>query len=541
MAATQVTVPRLPVSRTFPALLEEMAARFPDRNFVTDRNRRLSFSEFRAEARELAKGLHAVGVRKGDKVAILMGNQAEWLLVDFAVSMLGGVVVALNTWWRQSELHHALASSDATVLVMVDRYLSNDYAAAFRQMGDLNEALPKLRHIIGMGDDLLPGAMPFSDLHGYARDIDDGVLDVDVRPQDNAYLLFTSGSTARAKPVQLIHGHCIECPQWVGERMHLTEQDRVLLPTSMFWSFSCVNCLFAALTHGSSIVLLFAYDAGEMLRLIEAERCTVVYTLPNIVKALHAHPDRARCDLSSWRTGHCRQNVMPLLVEMGVDQMITGYGLTECYGNSANTDAHDPLPIRLRNSGRPHPNTELEIVDPATRRPLPQGAVGEIRLRGYVTPGYYNNPERTAEAIDADGWFYTGDLALLEEDGSLTFKSRLKEMIRTGGINVTPADVEDLLLSFQGVDQAIVVGIPDPTREEVVAAFVVPKPGAVLNVEALIEHCRRTAAVFKVPRLIEVVAAEEIPLTDTGKIHKGRIQERLSESYRTLLNQQKSA
>ncbi len=527
----------LPRARTFPGLMDEMAERYGERNFVTDFRRRLSYNEFRAEVRQLAKGLHALGVRRDDKVALLMGNQAEWLVIDFAVTLLGGVLVAVNTWWKHSELHHALGSTDSSVLIMVDRYLGNDYSAAMREMGDLSKALPDLKHIVGLGDDLLPGSLTYDQLVAMGNGVDDALIDAAqalVQPDDTAYLLFTSGSTARSKAVQLTHRGNIENTHGIGERMHLTEHDRMLMPTSMFWSLTCVNGLFAVMSHGGSLVLLFKYDAAELLRLMEVERCTGLYTLPNIALAIHAHPDRATRDLSAWRTGTARSAVIGLMYEMGAKEMISGYGLTECYGHSIDSDGYDPIETRMRNAGKPLTGVELKVIHPETGEPVPQGTQGEILLRGYVTPGYYKNPERNREAIDADGWFHTGDIGVVEEDGSLSFRGRYKELIKTGGINVAPADVEDVLLAHPDVQQAVAVGVPDKTRDEIVAVMVVAQPGRTIDVDELLAYCRRTAAAFKVPRFVQVVDASEIPLTDTGKIHKGRTQEALTKRYQAL-------
>lgn len=525
----------LPRSRTFAGLMDEMAQRHGECNFVTDGKRRLSYAQFRAEVRQLAKGLHALGVRRDDKVALLMGNQAEWLVADFAVTLLGGILVAVNTWWKSSELQHALASTDTSVLLMVDGYLGNDYTAALADIGTLAQACPRLRRIVCLGERLPPGALRYEELLALGRDVSDAEIDAAqraVQPDDTAYLLFTSGSTSRSKAVRLTHRGCIENCHGIGENMHLTEQDRMLIPTSMFWSFSCVNALFAVITHGGSVVLLFKYDTAEMLRVIEEERCTGAYTLPNIVHALYEHPDRARRDLSSWRTGICRSNLVERMAEIGPREMITGYGLTECYGHSVQTDGRAPLAAKARNSGYPLPGVEMKVIDPGTGAAVPPGTAGEILLRGHVTPGYYDDPQRTREAIDDQGWFHTGDVGVVEEDGSLSFKGRFKELIKTGGINVSPADVEDVLLAHPAVQQAVVVGVPDATRDEIVAALVVPRAGASVDAEALVAHCRRTAAVFKVPRFLQVVAAGDVPLTDTGKVHKGRTQEMLARRYR---------
>lgn len=524
----------LPHARTFPDLVDEMARRYGARDFVIDQRRRLAYRQFREEVRELARALYALGVRRGDSVALLMGNQAEWLVADFAVTLLGGMLVALNTWWKESELRHALASTDSSVLLMVDGYLGNDYTAALEAIGDRAQALPRLRHVVTWGERLPAGAVAWSDMLRRAGEVTDAEIDAaqaQVDPRDTACLLFTSGSTSRSKAVRLTHGDNILNGHAVGERMHLTEHDRMLIPTSMFWSFSCVNALFAVLTHGGSVVILFRFDTAEMMRLIEAERCTGAYTLPNIALALYEHPDRRRYDLSSWRTGICRCNLIERMAEIGPREMITGYGLTECYGHSVQTDAHDPLAIRMRDVGRPLAGVELRVIDPVTGADQPPDAPGEILLRGRATPGYYGDPERTREAIDAQGWFHTGDLGVLDADGRLSFRGRLKELIKTGGINVSPADVEDVLLAHAGVQQAVVVGVPDAAREEIVAAMVVARPGTTLDPEDLLAHCRRSAASFKVPRLLEVVAPQEVPLTDTGKVHKGRATEFLASRH----------
>lgn len=519
-----------PAARTVPLLLAEIAARHPDRNFITDVDRRASFARAHVRARRLAKSFHALGVRRGDTVALLMGNQLEWLDVFFAVTMLGGVVAAVNTWWRRRELVHALAISDASILVMVDRYVGNDYAGELRGMDPATE-LPNLRTVICLGESRPEGAITYAALCAMGEEVPDSAIEAAIAailPEDVACLLFTSGSTARSKAAGLVHRGLIENMHGIGERMHLTEQDRVLLVISLFWSYACANALFAALTHASSIVLQHHYDPAEMLRLIEAERCTAVYTQPNMVLALHVHPDRAKRDLSSWRTGIARPGVLGQLEEIGPKEMITSYGLTECYGNSCNSDAHWPLDLRRIGSGKPLPGVELEIVDPVTHVTLKQGEVGEIRLRGNVTPGYRNDPERTEAAIDAEGWFYTGDLGTYEEHGILVFRGRIKEMIKTGGINVTPADVEEVLEEHPAVRQAVVVGVPDRTRDEIVAALVVANPGTDLTPDALLAHCRASMASYKLPRLIEIVAPGEVPLTDTGKVSKRLVQERLA-------------
>ena len=522
---------QMPRSRTVPALLTEMARRQPDAPFLVDGDVRLSYADTQAAARDVAKGLYALGVRRGDHVAVLMGNRREWLLTAFAVTALGGTLVALNTWWKAGELHHALDLSDTAVLVMESRFGSRDYVAELASLGDLATALPGLRRIVCFGDGGPPGAIGWGAMLAAGTGTPDAVLDAAeaaVLPDDMAYLLFTSGSTARSKAVPLLHGGLVENMHGIGERLHLSPDDRMLMVISMFWSFACANALLAVLTHGGSIVLQYRYDTAEALRLIEQERISVIYTMPNMVLDLYNHPDRPNRDLRSLRTGIGMPQSMPLMAELGATEMATCYGLTEGYGNSAVPNCKIPIPQRLSSSGPVLPGTELQVVDPATRQPLATGMVGEVRLRGYVMPGYYKDPARTAEATDAEGWFYTGDLATLDADGNVHFRGRSKEMVKTGGINVAPAEVEELLLSHPAVRLAAVVGIPDPHQDEVLAAMVVLQPTAIVTADALRAFCRERAAVYKVPAVIEIVADTDMPLTDTGKISKRLIQDRFA-------------
>jgi fatty-acyl-CoA synthase len=519
----------MPSSRTLPDLLDELASRYPDRVFLIDGDRRFTYAEFRAEVRRLARSFHALGVRRGDRVAILMGNRAEWLLVDFAVTMLGAALVALNTWWRQRELHHALDLTGASVLVMADRYLKHDYVAELAGMGEL----PELRHIVCLGDTRPTGALTYAELRAMGNDVSDTALDAaraTVRPDDMAYLLFTSGSTARSKAVPLLHGGLIGNMHGIGDRLHLTEQDRLLMVVSLFWSFGCANALFAMMTHGGSVVLQDSFDTGRSLELIEQERCTVLYAMPNMALAMQTHPDRGRRDLSSLRTGITLPQSVKLMASLGVPEITSCYGLTEGYGNSMVTDCKAPLERRAEISGTALPGNEVEIVDPTTRAPLPAGEIGEIRIRGFVTPGYYHDEATTRAATDDAGWFYTGDLASLDAEGGLHFVSRIKELVKTGGINVAPAEVEEILEAHPAVRQAVVVGLPDPEREEILAALVVLHDGVQATPEELTRHCRAQGAAFKVPRRIVLVGAAEVPLTDTGKISKRGVQELLSAS-----------
>jgi fatty-acyl-CoA synthase len=518
----------MPASRTIPDLIDELAQRFPEREALVGSGRRYTYRELRVEVRRIARGLHALGVRRGDKVAILMGNRPEWLIADFAITLLGGVMVGVNTWATARELEYVLGHSDTRLLITADRFLKYDYRALLAELQPHRERLPQLERIVGLGDELPGGWLRYADLASLGTPVPDAAIDAAQRaiaPDDVAYLLYTSGSTSLPKGVQLQHYALIENMWQIGERQRVTERDRLWLAVSLFWGLGCENALFNVLTHAGCVVLQEHFDAGEALALIERERCTLFYGTPNMAQALHEHPDRARRDLSSLRGGGTigtPEQIMRI-VALGAREICNIYGLTETYGNCNVADAADPLEKRLASVGRPLAGVDQRIVDPQTGRALPPGEVGEVRVKGYVMCGYYKDPARTAESFDEHGYFRTGDLGIADADGYLHFRGRIKEMVKTGGINVAPVEVEEVLMSHPGVHAAFVTGVPDPERDEVLAAVIVPKPGATLSEEDVRAFCRKALAVYKVPRLIRFVAEHELPLTTTGKLQKNRL------------------
>jgi fatty-acyl-CoA synthase len=526
----------MPRSRTLPDLLDEMAARQPEREFIVGGDVRLTYARTRERAREIAGGLLRLGVRPGDKVALLMGNRPEWLLVDFAVTLLGATLVPISTWSRPRELEYVLDHCDASTLITVDRFLEQDFVAMVGQIGAAR--LPKLRRVVCLPTVARPvgvaGGLPvvaFDDLDGAGvRDAEVDAGQRAVKPADIACILYTSGTTSAPKGVQIQHFGLVENMFHIGERQHLGPGDRMWMGISLFWGFGCENALLAVMTHGGCLVLQERFDAGQALALIERERCSVYYGTPNIALTLWEHPDRPRRDLGSLRTGAAigAPAAMQMVMDLGAREICNVYGLTEVYGNCTVTDAGDPVEVRLHTVGRPLPGVEVRIVDPETRRPLAQGDEGEIAVRGYVTPGYYKDPERNAAAFDAEGFFLTGDLGYLDGDGRLRFRGRLKEMVKSGGINVAPVEVEEVLLAHPAVEQAYVVGLPDPRREEVLAAIVVLREGhAGTGADDLRGHCRQALAAFKVPQHFRVVARADLPVTATGKVQKVRLREAL--------------
>jgi fatty-acyl-CoA synthase len=524
-----------PRSRTLPDLLDEMAARLPGHEFIVGStgSERLSYGETRARARQLAKGLLRLGVRRGDMVALLMDNRPEWLLIDFAVALLGATLVPISTWSRPRELAYVLNHCAAGTLLTIPRFGAQDYLAALGGLGGPGGSrLPYLRRVLVQGEPRST-LTAFDTLWDLGASVPDAEIDAAQRavsPEDVAYILYTSGTTSTPKGVQLCHGGLVENMWSIGERQHLTPVDRMWMGISLFWSFGGANALLAVMTHGGTIVLQEQLEPGGALALIERERCTVYYGTPNIAQALIEHADRGRRDLSSLRTGAAIGSpaAMQMVMDLGAHEICNVYGLTECYGNCSVTDAGDPAEVRRVTVGYPLPGMEIRVVDRETRRPLPPGEVGEILVRGRLTPGYYRDAERNAASFDAEGFLVTGDLGFVGDDGRLRFRGRIKEMIKTGGINVAPLEVEEVLLGHPAVEQAYVVGIPDPRREEILIAVVVLKAGHAVEPAALRALCRDALAAYKAPQEIHVMRREDLPLTSTGKVQKFRLAEHLA-------------
>ena len=510
-----------PSSRTLPCLLDEMCERFPDGSAIADSGRELSYCELRRDSRALAAGLAELGVLPGDHVALLMHNRPEWLVAFFGIATLGAATVAINTWATAHELEYMLNHSGSRVLITVDGFLNNDYLATISTISPREERLPALEHIVCLAAAVPEGLIAFDAL------MEESAIegDVAVQPDTMAAMLYTSGSTSTPKGVPILHRGLIENGWNIGERVGIVPGDRVWLPSPLFWGFGCENALFVSFTHGAGLVVQGAFDAGEALQLLEEERCTVAYVTANMVHAVLEHPDFEKRDLSALRTGATLGS--PAQIERAA-RLAPGichvYGLTETYANCITTSTSDSLEVRKHSIGTPLPGMDVVLADPKTHQAVAQGEIGEIKVRGYVTPGYHNDPEKNAAAFDAEGYLLTGDLALTGEDGRIYFRGRLKEMIKTGGINVSPIEVEDTLRTHTSVQEAFVTGVSDPTHDEIVGAVIV-SAGESISADELIDFCRRTLASYKVPRAFRFVNAEELPVTSTGKLQKNRLPE----------------
>ncbi|HEV8473160.1 MAG TPA: AMP-binding protein [Methylomirabilota bacterium] len=519
-----------PHSRTLGDLLDELATARPDAEAIVFRGERLTFAALRERTDALARAFLAVGVRKDDRVAILLPNRPEWVIAAFAAAKVGAVSVAISTFSTAREIAWTLEHAQPRVIVTMEAFRGRRYLDA---IGEVCPELPELRAVVSIDGRRHDGVYAWPEFLRRAGDVRATALtaaQAAVSADDLCYILYTSGSTATPKGVMLAHGGVIDNGFDIGERQHLTHTDRVWLAVPLFWSFGSANALPAILTHGGALVLQESFEPGEALALLDGERCSVYYGMANMARAILEHPDRPRRALASMRTGltiGLPEDIQMTMEAVNARELCNVYGATETYGNCSVTDAHDPLERRLTTQGLPLPGMQIRVVEPGTERPLPADEVGELRVRGCVTPGYYRDAEQTRAAFDAEGFFVTGDLGMVGGDGRIRFRGRLKEMIKTGGINVAPLEVEGVLLAHPAVKQAYVVGLSDRGKGEVAAAAVELHEGATATAEALTAFCRERLASYKVPARIVFRSAGEFPLTATGKVQKPRLREEL--------------
>ena len=519
-----------PQSCTIGSLLREQANLFADQPALVATGQRYSYSQLNSAVNEAAKGFHALGVKPKDHVAILMGNKAQWVISFLALQCLGATAVCLNTWSTQREMEYALSHAEVTYLVAVTQFRRNDYQDMLKQMQPHAQRLPHLKKIVWVvepGTTVLDAALGLDwyALLALGKPVDTDVIDKAIlknQPADIAVLLYTSGSTAAPKGILLEQGNWIENPWNIGERLGVTASDRLWLAVSLFWSFGCVNAMPNLLSHGACIVLQEHFDAEEALDLIEREKCSVIYGTPNMVQALLEHPSRPARNLSSLRTGAMigTPEQIQMAVELGVHDICNIYGLSETYGNCAVIDHREPLDIRLQCVGQPLPGVTARICDMETGLTLPDEAVGEIRVKGPLFKSYFKEPEKTQASFDSEGYFCTGDLGMLDKHGRLYYKGRLKEMVKSGGINIAPIEVEEVLMRHPALKSAYVIGMPDPHLDEILVALLVAKEGQSVTHEALKAFCKKELAAYKVPAKFQWVNEQELPLTSTGKLQK---------------------
>jgi fatty-acyl-CoA synthase len=509
-----------PFSRTLADLLLEQAGRYAADPAVICSDRQVSYSELARRAGRVAAGLRRHGIRRGDRVGLLMNNRVEWLEVFFGAAIVGAIVVAFSTWSRRAELEWLLGDSGVKLLFTLDRFGDQNFSE------DLRGIAPALSTVM-LGEPGACGAQLYADFGV------DPAFDIPLPPgegpgaADEAIVIYTSGSSSRPKAVPLAHYGIIENGFNIGERQGYRPGDRVLLAPPLFWSYGSANAMSATLTHGAALVLQSRFEPGEAIALIERHRCTALYTLPAITAAIVSHQDFRPERTRSLRTGvtiGAPQDILTAARVLGAAEICNVYGQTESYGNCCVTPHDWPLQRRAQCQGPPLPGVEIRIVHAATGENLPQGEDGLIEVRGYVTRGYgKSSAALNPGAFAPDNFFRTGDMGHLTEAGELVFVGRTTEMIKKGGINISPAEVEDMLMQHPAIAQAGVVGVPDSRQGELLAAFVVLKPDFAITRDELAAHCRAVASRYKVPDIIEFRA--ELPITVTGKLMRRELKQ----------------
>ncbi len=520
-----------PFARNFGDLVAEMAGRDADAPAVIEGRLELSYGELERRVAAFAAVLSGHRVRRGATVGLLCTNRWEWLVAALGAHRAGSRIAAFNTFAKAWDLEYMLEHSGAEVLVCVDRFRSRDYRETLvelvpelREAGGRSGRFGDLREVVVIGErGELAGARELEDVLELGGEVDPEM----VAPSGaDAFVLYTSGSSARPKAVPLVHGAAIENGFAIGERMGLRADDRVFVAVPLFWAYGALNALPASLGHGAAIILQAAFEPAGALELIERHRATAIYTLPNMTGALLDHDSFRPERVASVRTGltlGTPAEVERAALGLGVSEICNIYGGTETYGNCCVTPSTWPLERRKESQGPPLPGVELRIADRESGDPLPSGEVGEIQVKGYLARAYLGDTSGPPGACGEDGWYRSGDLGSLDADGNLSFSSRATEMIKTGGINVAPREVEEFLAMHEEVAAAAVVGAPDEQVAEVVVAFVVPREGADLAEQDLRSFCAERIAGYKVPVRVHIVA--ELPTTDTGKLARRKLVE----------------
>jgi len=507
--------------------LERTAARFPDRDALVSchQNRRYTYAEFNAAVDEVARGLLALGLEVGDRIGIWSPNCAEWVLVQYATAKAGVILVNINPAYRTSELAYALNQSGCRMLIAARAFKTSDYAAMIEEVRPGLRALEKVILLDSPAwDELIAGA---------ARVTDEALRErmAGLQFDDAINIQYTSGTTGFPKGATLSHHNILNNGYFIGEACRYTEADRVCIPVPFYHCFGMVLGNLACTTHGAAIVIPEAgFEPGATLEAVQAEHCTSLYGVPTMFIAELDHPGFESFDLSSLRTGimagsPCPVEVMKQVVSrMHMEDVTIAYGMTETSPVSTQTTPDDSLEQRVSTVGRVHPHVEVKITDPESGRVVERGTPGELCTRGYsVMTGYWNDPERTAEAIDAAGWMHTGDLATMDADGYVNIVGRIKDMIIRGGENIYPREIEEFLYTHPDVSDVQVIGVPDVKYGEELMAWVKVREGASLTEDALKEFCQGRIAHYKVPRYIKFT--DEFPMTVTGKIQKFKMRE----------------
>jgi fatty-acyl-CoA synthase len=515
------------LGETIGASLRRVAAAHPDAEVLVDvpTNRRWTYAAFDADTDTLARGLIAAGLAAGDRVGIWAPNCAEWVLLQYATAKAGIILVNVNPAYRSHELSYALRQSGVRVLVSAERFKTSDYRAV---IDEVRPGLAALEEVIFLG------TPRWDALFEAGRAAAGGLLaerEAGLSFDDPINIQYTSGTTGFPKGATLSHHNLLNNAFFIGEGCRYTARDRVCVPVPFYHCFGMVLGNLACTTHGACIVIPApGFDPAQTLAAVQAERCTSLYGVPTMFIAELALPGFAGYDLSTLRTGimagsPCPVEVMKRVVsEMHMAEVTICYGMTETSPVSAQTTADDDMDRRVSTVGRVHPHLEVKVTDPETGRVLPRGTPGELCTRGYsVMLGYWDEPDKTAEAIDAARWMHTGDLAVMDDAGYLNIVGRIKDMVIRGGENIYPSEVEEFLYAHPAIEEVQVIGVPDARYGEELCAWIRLRPGTQLDADQVREYCAGKIAHYKIPRYIRFTS--DFPMTITGKIQKFKMRQ----------------
>ncbi len=530
---------------TLGQLLDQAVARHPDNDAVVyaDRNFRLTSREFGHLVERLARGLMALGVEKDEKVAVWATNVPYWVALQFATARIGAILLTVNTNYKRAELDYLLRQSEAENIFIIDGFRDTDYVQTLYELvpelktqerGFLrSEAYPHLKRVGFLGPEKHRGMYAIPEILAMGVMVADDAYQArqaSLDPHDVVNMQYTSGTTGFPKGVMLTHHNIGNNGFWIGENQNFTPEDRVCIPVPLFHCFGCVLGVLAAVTHAATMVFLETFDPVEAMASVEVERCTALYGVPTMFIAILQHKLFRKFDFSSLRTGimagsPCPIEVMRQVIDrMHMSAITICYGLTEASPVITQTRSDDDIRLRVESVGRAMPGIEVKIVDPDTGEEMAPGRQGEVCCRGYnVMKGYYNMPEATAEAIDADGWLHSGDLGVMDEAGYLAITGRHKDMIIRGGENIYPREIEEFLYRLEGVADVQVAGVPSTKYGEEVGAFIVLKEGYDYTPEDIRDFCRGQISHYKIPRYVAFV--QDYPMTASGKIQKFRLRE----------------
>ena len=540
------------VKKTIGQVIRETAEKYPHNEALIfpKTGLRQNYHELYESCRSVAKGFMALGVQRGDHVSVWTTNLPEWVYLQFGLSMIGGVLVTVNTNYKSHELEYILKQSNSTTLVIMEEYRDTNFYTTTREViggldhmepGKINTGnIPALKNIVYIGPrEFTPGMHHFGEIAKMGEAVSDSELEERERSieiHDTINMQYTSGTTGFPKGVMLTHYNIVNNARMVGDVMDMTEKDRLLIQVPLFHCFGCVMSTLNSVYHGSSMVVLEYFDPEGALRAIDTEKCTAINGVPTMFINIMSHKDFGKYDMTSLRTGIMAGAPCPVeamnnvRTKMHCPEVVIAFGQTESSPVMTMTRRNDPVDLRVSTVGRLLPDIEGKVVDPDTGMDLPANRQGEIVTRSEcIMKGYYMMPEATAAAIDKDGWLHTGDLGEIDENGYYKITGRIKDMIIRGGENIYPREIEEFLFQHPKVNDVHVVGIPDKRYGEQVLAAVQVKTGETATAQEFIDYCAGRIARHKIPKYWEFVDA--FPMTASGKVQKYKLRELYGSKY----------